>query len=130
MLPISKRDAAQFIRSLCRKHNVSPQAVIREIHDDGALLTDTVRLCYVSGVYYLHGQHTRKVGTYSVTIDTVVYASQLPRATALALAEKLCQLLFTAREIHVYKDTQLVLRWIRLPRTFNRWILKEEYYHG
>lgn len=128
MIPLTRRDTAYFVRALCRKQQVPISALLRKIHDDGVPLTDTITLCYLSGVYYLRSAKRATVqGHYCVYVDTELYAQQLPRITAFALAEKLCQLLFQAREITVHYNGRCVLRWIRVPRSINHWRAKEEY---
>ena len=123
MIPLTKKDTAYLLRCLCTRHNSSPSNMVTQIKQGGVQLTTGYILRYLDGVYFIS---TNKVAAedkiFTILVDNEEVAYQSSRAGALVYADKLCQLLFTAREVRVEKDKTIITRWVRLPQYVNRWV--------
>lgn len=125
---LSKHQTAKLLKLLCEQHGVSPQAILREVHDDGVRITDTMLLIRAHGLYCISrispdiAEHLHD--RYAIFIDDVPTFSRPTSNQAYELAKQVMEILPLARAIRILdNETHTTLhQWARVRDVVGTWI--------
>lgn len=129
MIPLTKLQTARLLQRLSLIH--TPDHIIDAAKTSSYSIRPGLVLACINDIYYLKDvpiiENEHMHHRYVVFVDGVPTYSRDRLFKAAWLVDKLCQLLFTAKEIRI-QDTlrgKTVVRWIKLRQIIDGWIAKE-----